>query len=203
MAIRNRAATEQKIIDAFNECLLKCGIEGIGVNCVLRQAGVGKELLYRYFGDLQGLARAWAQNSDFWPSLKELMGMERDQFLRLNPKERVFTVTRNFLRALRHRPLTQQVICASLLSDHELADVMHEIRETKSLDVIALFPDTRKEGRDDRLAVAAILVAAINYMVLFSRKRSRYYVFNFEDEASWTTLERSLKQIIDAIWSEA
>ncbi|MFO1428038.1 MAG: helix-turn-helix domain-containing protein [Steroidobacteraceae bacterium] len=53
-----RATSERALLDAFEGLLQRHGPEGIGVNAVLDSARVGKQLLYRYFGDLEGLARA-------------------------------------------------------------------------------------------------------------------------------------------------
>ena len=56
-----RVASELALIKAFEELLQSKGVDGIGVNAVLNRAGVGKRLLYEYFGDLTSLAKVWAK----------------------------------------------------------------------------------------------------------------------------------------------
>ena len=64
---RDRQSTEENIVRAFEAVMLREGVEGLGVNAVAQEAGVNKVLIYRYFGDLPGLARHWVSNSTFWP----------------------------------------------------------------------------------------------------------------------------------------
>ncbi|MCP5328872.1 MAG: helix-turn-helix transcriptional regulator [Sinobacteraceae bacterium] len=54
----DREETERRLVMAFDRVWTRDGIQGLGVNAVLKEAGVGKALLYRYFGDFVGLARA-------------------------------------------------------------------------------------------------------------------------------------------------
>ena len=77
---RDRKATEEIIINAFETVLLRDGVIGLGVNAVAQEAGVNKVLIYRYFQDLPGLARHWASNSSFWPDEMELIGNDPDAF---------------------------------------------------------------------------------------------------------------------------
>jgi AcrR family transcriptional regulator len=55
---RDRAGKEADLVRAFDTVLARAGWEGIGVNAVVQEAGVGGNLLYRYFGGLGGLAKA-------------------------------------------------------------------------------------------------------------------------------------------------
>jgi len=55
---RSRAATESRLVDAAGAVLIRVGFQGFGVNAVAREAGCDKQLIYRYFGGLDGLATA-------------------------------------------------------------------------------------------------------------------------------------------------
>jgi len=52
---KGRPATEKKIYDTFLSILKDKGPQGIGINAITKEAGVSKELVYRYFGGLKGL----------------------------------------------------------------------------------------------------------------------------------------------------
>ncbi len=55
---RNKDETRQRILDA---ALALAGTEGfaaLGINAVARAAGADKQLIYRYFGGLEGLLAA-------------------------------------------------------------------------------------------------------------------------------------------------
>ncbi|MFO7645107.1 MAG: TetR/AcrR family transcriptional regulator, partial [Desulfosarcina sp.] len=68
---RDREATRELLVDAVGKLLAEKGFTHLGVNAVARQAGVDKVLIYRYFGGLPGLIKAFGQEGDFWPSIEE------------------------------------------------------------------------------------------------------------------------------------
>jgi len=78
---RDRPATEQAILDAFEVVLERDGVLGLGA--VANEAGVNKVLIYRYFGDFPGLAKRWADESAIWPSALELIGNDPEAFAKL------------------------------------------------------------------------------------------------------------------------
>lgn len=53
-----RAGMSQQILDAARETLAQDGFAAFGVNAVARAAGCDKQLIYRYFGGLDGLVAA-------------------------------------------------------------------------------------------------------------------------------------------------
>ncbi|MBI1264611.1 MAG: TetR family transcriptional regulator [Alphaproteobacteria bacterium] len=55
---RNRTATQDALIGAAGEVLARGGFQDFGVNAVARAAGCDKQLIYRYFGGLDGLVAA-------------------------------------------------------------------------------------------------------------------------------------------------
>lgn len=67
---RSRPKTEQKFQDAVLELVARSGCSSLGINAVAQIAGADKVLIYRYFGDFDGLlktvaeSRNWAPNSD-------------------------------------------------------------------------------------------------------------------------------------------
>src|SRR6185295_11786660 len=55
---RDRAASERALVAAAVEVLADAGFRSFGVNAVARAAGLDKQLIYRYFGGLEGLVAA-------------------------------------------------------------------------------------------------------------------------------------------------
>ena len=60
---RNRAATKERILDAAETVLRRDGVRALGINAVCQEAGIGKPLIYRYFGGLGGLLEALADRA--------------------------------------------------------------------------------------------------------------------------------------------
>ena len=59
---RNRERTEATILAAAEAQLAEAGFQAFGVNAVARRAGCDKQLIYRYYGGLDGLAAAVGAN---------------------------------------------------------------------------------------------------------------------------------------------
>jgi AcrR family transcriptional regulator len=64
---RNRSQTEERFIDALCEHLCAEGWAECGVNRVAQRCGSDKVLLYRYFGDLDGLYVATVERRPLLP----------------------------------------------------------------------------------------------------------------------------------------
>jgi hypothetical protein len=77
---RDRAATEERILGAGHRA--RARRLGIGINDRAR-ARIDKVLIYRYFGGLPELLRAWGASGRFWPSIDELLGDEPRRVLEL------------------------------------------------------------------------------------------------------------------------
>ena len=70
---RSRANTEEKFLNAVLELVAHDGCCALGVNAVAHKAGADKVLIYRYFGNLQGLLLRVAESRQWLPSLDELL----------------------------------------------------------------------------------------------------------------------------------
>lgn len=57
---RDRSATSHKILAAARQLVLAQGMPGLGINAIAKTAGCDKVLIYRYFGGLEGVLKALA-----------------------------------------------------------------------------------------------------------------------------------------------
>ena len=64
-ARRDSGETKTRILDALARVIVRDGLAATGINALAREAGADKVLIYRYFGDLDGVYRAYAERSDF------------------------------------------------------------------------------------------------------------------------------------------
>jgi AcrR family transcriptional regulator len=55
---RDRGATEDRVLDAAAEILIRDGAGALGVNALAKAAGCDKQLIYRYFGGIEGVTTA-------------------------------------------------------------------------------------------------------------------------------------------------
>jgi AcrR family transcriptional regulator len=69
---RSRANTEEKFLNATLELVAQDGCCALGINAIAHKAGADKVLIYRYFGNLDGLLHRVAECRQWLPSLDEL-----------------------------------------------------------------------------------------------------------------------------------
>ena len=71
---RSRAKTERKFQTAVLELIAQQGCDAVGINSVAHRAGADKALIYRYFGDLNGLLQQVATSRNWLPQADEILG---------------------------------------------------------------------------------------------------------------------------------
>jgi AcrR family transcriptional regulator len=195
---RNREATRQLLIMAVGELLAEKGFTGLGVNAIARQAGVDKVLIYRYFGGLKGLITAFGQEGDFWPSIEELAGGNVDNFRQLPLEEKLVTMGCNFLRGIRSRPLTQEIMSWELVQRNNLTEELDIIRETRMLRFAELFLPV-EGAKADLMAVISIVGAGISYLICRVRRTRWYNSIDLESEEGWQRIETAIRQIVTGV----
>lgn len=69
---RSRSNTEQRFQEAVLEMVAESGCAHLGVNAIAEAAGYDKVLIYRYFGDLEGLLQRVAESRSWLPTAEAL-----------------------------------------------------------------------------------------------------------------------------------
>ena len=195
---RDREATRGLLIDAVGKLLAEKGFTHLGVNAVARQAGVDKVLIYRYFGGLPGLIKAFGQEGDFWPSIEELAGGDIESFRRLPLEKKLVALGHNFLSGIRERPLTQEVMAWEMVERNEFTEELEIIRETRMLRFAELFLQT-EGAKADLMAVTAIVGSGISYLVCRARRVRWYNGIDLESNEGWRRIETAIGQIVKGV----
>jgi len=64
--LKNKEETKRKLIAAVAHIFRNEGYGGLGMNKVAKLAEVSKKLIYRYFGNFEGLVEAYVVETDYW-----------------------------------------------------------------------------------------------------------------------------------------
>jgi AcrR family transcriptional regulator len=194
---RDRKATEESIVEAFERVLLRDGVQGLGVNAIALEAGINKVLIYRYFQDLQGLARQWASRGSFWPTELELIGGDPDAFAQLEVRDRIRTVLCNYMDQIRARPRTVEMLAGELLSPSDttraLADAM--VAPGKGVaDYIQL--DSAETGLTDRVWRLIFVINGLTaFMAVRERNNPGYMGMDLREDEAWEFLRDTVWEI--------
>lgn len=190
---RNRAVTEAKLRHAVEAILAEAGFGAVTPMSVAKRAGVDKMLIYRYFGDLNGLVRSIAFANDFFPSFEDLLaGRSCEDLLRMPVSQRAAYIVERNVRALLERPVVLELMAWELIERNDLTAIMEEARESLSVRIFAeLFPDVPDKARLQ--AIGALHAAGATYLALRRRKIRWFAGLDLKSDADWTAMFDSIE----------
>ena len=194
--VRNKEATKQRLIDAISALLRKNGFKALGINAIAREAGVDKVLIYRYFGGLSELLDAYAQDSDFWWTVDELITETDEQVKAMSLPEFLSLLLKRHIRALKQRPLAQEIMAWELVESNELTRAVALVRSARGFALMKRVRQIFDEAAGvDIENILGILGAAVNYLALKTRQATD------EDKQlkEWQHLEKSIDKMLSSL----
>lgn len=198
ITIDRKARTKEKLVKAVGKILSHDGFKGLGVNKVAKAAGVDKVLVYRYFGGLPQLVRAFSQTVDFWPTVEELQGPDPGRLQKMQPDEQVAEFFKAFIAALRKRPLTLDILAWELLERNELTRQLEDIRIKT---ILFYFEQLEAIPDDDNLTTIVVLMSgAVNHLILRSRISSSVGGIDLESERGWERINAGIDLLLKGIF---
>jgi AcrR family transcriptional regulator len=192
---RDRAATEERILGAVGEVLARDGFSGIGINAIAKQASVDKVLIYRYFGGLPELLRAWGESGRFWPRVADLLGPDPQVLLSLPTAERYARFFEHFVDELRTRPLTVAVLAGEVNGRNELTAILEAEREQWGEEAVRVLGGTEWTERPWLQGVTLLLVAGVQHLLVRSRQIRVFGGVDLRSDEGWDELKRSLREL--------
>lgn len=198
-ALRNREQTTARILAAVGEVLARDGFGGVGVNAIAKHAGVDKVLIYRYFGGLPELLKAWGASGRFWPSVQELLGDRPEVFLALPAPERYARFMAHFIDSLRARPLTLEILAAEVMERNDLTALLETEREQWGEEAARVLGGKELAERPELQGLTILLIAGIQYLLLRSRKIRVFGGVDLQSDAGWAQLKESVRHMALAL----
>ena len=194
---RDRKATEESIVAAFERVLLRDGVPGLGVNAIAQEAGVNKVLIYRYFQDLRGLASHWAGQGSFWPTELELIGNDPEGFASLDIPDRVRTVLCNYMDQIRARPRTVELLAGELLSPNDITRALADAMVAPGrgvADYIEL--ESAETDLSDKVWRLIFVINAVTaFMGVRERNNPEYMGLDLREDEAWELLRDTIWQM--------
>ena len=189
---RDRQATGDRILAAVGEVLARDGFTGIGVNAIARAAGVDKVLIYRYFGGLPELLRAWGASGRFWPHVGDLLGGDPQALLALPAHERYARFFAHFIDELRARPLTLEVMAAEIGERNELTAILESEREQWGREASRVLGGEAFASTPHAQAVTLLLVAGVQYLLVRARRIRIFGGLDIQRDEGWAAIKSSI-----------
>lgn len=195
---RDRGRTEETIIAAARQVLAESGFQGFGVNAIARQAGCDKQLIYRYYGGLDGLAEAIGND------VANSLGRQLTEQMRGAPAisygDLIERLVLGFIDVLRADPLLQRVVA------WEISEPTPMVLRFAAARAFVLRRWVERERGSlmppygvDVAALNAVLIAAAQQLVLQASATGGFAGITLDD-AGWARIRTSVQQIVRAAY---
>ena len=195
-----RTATEATILAAFEDLLASDGLEGLGVNAIAAQAGVGKPLIYRYFGGFDGLVAAWATANGFWDDDQGLL----DALADAPPGADQLSILCEYLISqatrMRAKPVVLKAKISELLGETSLTPGLKQSRARAGAHHNALYEEGGLFGDPDVVALLIVMHAATHYLAMRSATTSNFNGLQLNQDDGWDAAMGMVRKVFkDAV----
>jgi AcrR family transcriptional regulator len=194
---RDKGATRQRLLEAVGTLLSRDGFGALGVNAVAREASVDKVLIYRYYGGMADLLRAYGESGDFWPSIEEVIGHDPSVLMELSLSERWSLGLSRYARALRQRPVTQEILAWEQVEQNELTQILQQARERWFEELMSHFPSDADSTDADLVSTILLIVSAIHYLVVRSRLQPDFSGLAIGTDEGWGHIDTVIATMFD------
>lgn len=189
--LRNRQQTEERILRAVGTILAERGFGNVRINEIARVAGVDKVLIYRYFGGLGELIRAYGEQGHFWPTTDELTNGDVQSLMSMPPAQRAAAMLCRHRRAIQSRPESLAILAWETVTRNELTVALEEQREQQALVLFKSFGGDVPDHVDSQACIA-LLSAGLTYLTLRSRHIPNFCGVSLDSEKGWERLEQAV-----------
>ncbi len=190
---RNRLKTEEKILGAVEYILLHDGFPAIGINSIARQAGCDKVLIYRYFDGFDGLLLAFAEVTELWWQVDDIVPESDLQTDRVTLSEFLQTLLKRHSEALQAKPLTLEIMAWELSEQNNLTIALARTRAERGMQLVKKIRSHYQNPNIDIGGILGIFGAAINYLVIRTRRSPPQHMTE-----EWWRLQHTVSKMLEA-----
>ncbi len=189
---KSRHKTEQKILLALRHLLLEQGFPAVGINAVARQAGCDKVLIYRYFSGLEGLLTAFAEATELWWEVDEIITETAEQISQQPLQQYLQVLLKRHLEALQARPLTLEIMAWEMSAQNNLTVALARTRAERGMALVKTIRAHYQNPNIDIGGILGVFGAAINYLIIRTRNAAPQHMTE-----EWWRLQHTIAQMME------
>jgi AcrR family transcriptional regulator len=185
---RDRSATQALIIETARRQLADEGFQHFGVNAIARRGGFDKQLIYRYFGGLDGLVDAIGEHLAGW--LVDRLPIEP---VPTSYGALIERMALGYLEALRADPLVQRMVTWEISEATPYVRRLTEARSRALLQWGALaIGALRPPENVDAAAINGMIIAGVQHLVLAAATTGQFAGMPLAAEADWDRVKQAV-----------
>lgn len=196
---RDRNATTARILKAATELLAEDGFQNFGVNAVARRAGCDKQLIYRYYGGMDGLVDAIGAELARWIEAKMPVGGSGG--FMLNYGDIVEHMMMLFMQALRNDPLTRRIIAWEVSDNSPQVRRLSEARAKALASWIEKVRGAMPPPKGvDHAALNAMLLAGVQHVVLAGATSGGFAGLQLATDKEWDRMAQAIRRLVRGVY---
>lgn len=196
---RDKEETKQKLIDAVGRIVVRDGFQSVGINAVAKEAAVDKVLIYRYFGDIDGLLKAFESQKDYFVNIKNSLGSFDD----INQIEDFLDITKKIyigqLREIMKNKELKEMLLWELNHKNIVTGSVAADRENVAVSFVEAMQGKFDFGEMDLNGVLSILAASVYYLTIRSKTVDVFTGIDLTSDEGWDRIEKSIEFILDSV----
>ncbi|GAB2538411.1 TetR/AcrR family transcriptional regulator [Spirosoma aerophilum] len=193
---RNRAETTERIITALEQLLAEQGTDGINITLLAEKANVSKVLIYRYFGNLDGLLEYYIKMGRIIPHYNSGW---LEQIRPTQEKDLAATWSNNALqlfRTMRASPTARELLKTAVQGDSVMANVVSSSIDSELANLVNQLSFVEGSDHD---AISAVVLGGLSYLTVLAQLDRSAIGLHLRDETDWLRVEKAVKMIYTAL----
>lgn len=196
MDIRDRR--REALVSGIGQVLAKNGFKAASPDCVADVSGVPRKFIYKDFGGMEGLVKAYATDGRFWPAASDLVRGDEEALRKLTPGELMAEFFRRYLAAILERPQTLDIMAWESLERNELCGPLEDSRVRTALEFFELMESDPPEDVD-LTALVLVMAGAVHFLTVRSRTNRFLGGVDLRSEDGWKRVEATIEQILKSV----
>lgn len=196
---RNRAGTERAIFLAARSLLAEEGFQGFGINAVARRAGCDKQLIYRYFGGIDGLVEAIGTELGSW--VKDKIPQDTGGMFLLTYGDLMEKLSLYYMDALREDPLVCKIVAWEVSQDTPHVRRLTEARARELGKWLERMKGSLAPPKGvDAPMTNALLFAAIQHLVISAEVSGQFAGLPLKTAKDWEKVAAAVRRLVRSIY---
>jgi AcrR family transcriptional regulator len=193
--INTHELVKQRLVSAVGPLLARVGFNRLSEDLIVRETGLKRINIFRFFGGLPGLVSAYGESGQFWPPTEELLTETSANFTELPPEQQMAAFFKSLLICLRRRPQTLDILAWETLERNELSKRLEDVRVRTALEY---FENLHGEIPDsiDLSAIVALLAGAVLFLSVHSRNMRTFGGIDLQSESGWRRIEEAIELLM-------
>ena len=194
---RNPEDKVSRLTGAVGDTLREKGYHGLGLNKIALRAGVSKPMVYEYFGNLNGLLKAYIGKKDTWLAYFESLELPEDPTTE-ELKNCFIRMLQDQFRYFHGDREMQKLVLWQISEYNPLMRAVCEAREREGVRLLELADGHFRKSGISLKAVMGMLVGGIYYNVLHDNAGLGTLAgIDIKNEKEFDTVMNTIAQVIE------